>query len=254
MNGFELHGIEHTSPSQINTWANAPCYWMATKLLGHRFPMGPAVFRGSNVEDAVVNIIANGWDAEKAIESAIKRFDQNTALDTSPMVDKERNAIAPMVELAVEALEEYGVPEFPDRDQQHKVELTCVGDGWRLPVIGYLDLFYPDQGLVIDLKTTHRAPSKMSLEHERQAAIYSQALGNQAVKFMYVTPKKVVTHECPDVPSRLQEIKQILNRQERFLKLEAEPQKLKELIPVNAESFRWSHPEAAKTRKELYGI
>ena len=218
MNGFQLHNQLHTSASSINSWAAAPDIWVAEKLFGVKQPGSAAMHRGNAVESALVNILAYGVDHEEAIRQAIETFNAKTALLGDPKADDERNAISAYVEQGVAALAEFGSPYFEADGKQNRIELLCRGDGWELPVIGYTDLNYPVHGLIIDVKTTGRAPSEMSAEHNRQAAIYRKASGNAQVKFLYLTPKKAVWHECLDVDGTLAEIKQILTEQELFLR------------------------------------
>ena len=53
MTPFERHGIDHLSPSSINSWLNAPSLWVLEKLLDHRGRMGAAAHRGTATEVGV---------------------------------------------------------------------------------------------------------------------------------------------------------------------------------------------------------
>lgn len=217
-NGFQLHNQQHTSASSINAWAAAPDIWVAEKLFGVKGSVGAAAHRGNAVESALVNILAYGAEQNEAIEEAIKTFNQKTALLGDKKTNEEREAITGYVKQGIESLAGYGKPFFETDGKQNKVELLCRGAGWDLPLVGYLDLLYPQHGLVVDIKTTTKAPSKMPTEHNRQAAIYRKASGNSQVRFLYLTPTKAVWHECEDVDGTLAEIKDILNGQEEFLR------------------------------------
>lgn len=253
-NGFELHDIKHTSASSINLFAAAPDVWVAEKLFGKKSMAGPAAQRGVAIEGAVVDIISRGRTKDNAIEDAIARFNKATAFCRGgAALDKEREVIKPCVEQALEALLPLGTPYFENVNSQNKIELLCKGDGWELPVIGYLDLVYPQHGLVVDLKTTLRMPSEMSEAHQRQAAIYRKASGNSAVKFLYVTPKKFVFHECEAVDAVLADVKYILNRQERFLRV-GPKELLRDIVHVQHDSFYWNSMNGQQDRMELYGI
>lgn len=251
MNGFEQHNIKHTSASQINLWSNAPDVWVCEKLFGKRGPTGPSATRGLVIEKALVNILANGMSHEQAEQEAIKEYNKQTALNTSEKVASEREVIAPCIAVGLEALNSMGKPMFETLGKQNKIETLCKGNGWELPIIGFLDLVYPDSGKIIDIKTTLKAPSTMSAEHNRQAAIYRQASGNAQVKFLYITPKKAIWHECQDVKGTLVEIKQILNRQEHFLR-QGTKEDLAALVHLNPESFYWNGNEG--NRREIYGL
>lgn len=250
MNGFELHGIQHTSPSSINTFAAAPDVWVAQKLFGVKSVMGASAARGTVIEEAVVRVLAHGVSVDDAVAQAVGRFNKETALAPAEDADDERAMIAPCTEQAVQALAQYGKPTFKAIGMQDRIELLCNGDGWKLPVIGYLDLPFPEHGVIIDLKTTSRMPSVMSEAHQRQAAIYAQASGNMAVKFLYVTPKKSAFLECGDVANTLADVKMILNRQERFLRL-GDKETLRDVVHFAPDSFYWRGNEMA--RKELFG-
>lgn len=249
MNGFEKHGIDHLSASSLNLWANAPDVWVMQYLHGKRTPMGPAAWRGICTEDAVVDILM-GADADAAIAKAEKKFDSRFLIGDEATT-KERSYIPDMVRLAVGELTQYGKPEFPDHGQQHKVSITAKGAGYEIPVIGFLDLVFPDHGLVIDLKTTTRAPSEMTQEHQLQRCIYQKAMGNMGVKFLYVTPKKTVLLEDGDVAETLARAKQQINRLEAFLR-HHDKESARATVPVNATSFYWRGSEAL--RQEFYGL
>ena len=254
MNGFKKHGIDHLSASSINMFANAPCAWVAKYLFGRKFNFALAARAGVLVEDAVANIITDGMAIDDAIDFAVSAYNKQCAIGGSASDIKRGEGISGMIKIAVDELSKYGEPEYGGSvtkgREQKKIEITCKGDGWSIPVIGYLDFDFPAHGLVVDLKTTMAAPSNMSDEHIRQGAIYRFAKGNAAVKFLYVTPKKAVWHEIDEPKPVLEEIKIIATRMERLLRLDAE--QIKDIVPVIASSYYWSGDEAA--RQELYGF
>jgi hypothetical protein len=248
--GFSKHNIDHLSASSINLWANAPDVWVMQYLHGLRTPMSAAPWRGICVEDAVVETLMGGSE-EEAIANALDKFDTRFLIGDEKTT-KERAMITPMVQLAVEELMEFGKPEFPEDEKgQEKISITAKGNGWEIPVIGYLDLVYPQHGVVIDLKTTGRLPSSMSAEHVLQRAIYQKAKGNMAVKFLYVTPKKAAMLEDGDVNETLAAAKAQIHRLEAFLRA-VDKDTAKAIVPCNPNSFYWSGNESL--RKEFYGL
>ena len=253
MNGFELHGLNHTSPSQLNMWAESPDAWVAKYLFGAKFSFGVAPLIGTLVEKVVADALC-GDSFEAALERAEAEFKKFTAIGASEK-DRERiGDIKAMSELALEVLKPYGEPEFVNKltgREQQKIELLCNGKDWTLPIIGYLDFVYPHHGLIIDLKTTLRCPSEISVSHARQAAVYSKAKGNMECKMLYVTPKKTALHGVEDTGAVLAEIKALLARQEAFLRL-GDKELLRSVVPVRADSFYWNAD--AHVRKELYGV
>lgn len=251
MNGFEKHGIDHLSASSINLWANAPDVWVMQYLHGQRTPFtSPAPWRGICVEDAVVETLMGGSEAE-AIAKALAKFDQRFPIGDEKTT-KERDMVQPMVHIAVEELMEFGKPEFADAEnKQEKISITAKGNGFEVPVIGFLDLVYPQHGLVVDLKTTSRMPSSMSAEHRLQRAIYAKAKNNMAVKFLYVTPKKAAMLEDGDVAETLAFAKAQISRLEAFLRA-VDKDTARAIVPCNPNSFYWQGAE--ELRKEFYGL
>lgn len=253
MDGFAKHGIDHLSASSINLWSNAPDVWVMQYLHGLRTPMGAAAWRGICVEDAVVAILL-GENETPAIDKAHEKFDKRFPIGDEK-TSAERRRIKPMVQLAYEELMEFGKPEFPEVEEgdnlQEKISITAKGDGWEIPVIGYLDLVFPQHGVVIDLKTTGRIPSTMSAEHQLQRAIYAKAKGNMSVKFLYVSEKKTSLLEDGDPTEILQQAKAQITRIETFLR-HVDKETARAIIPVQPSSFYWSGAE--DMRKEFYGI
>ena len=248
MNGFDKHGIKHLSASSINLWTNAPDVWVAQYLFGKRGPMSAAAMRGICTEDAVVAVL-QGKNADGALDAALEKFDQTFPIGDEKTT-KERAMIQPCMELAVQELEQYGEPEFPEEGQE-KISITAKTDDYEIPVIGYLDLVFPKHGVVIDLKTTGRCPSVMSAEHQLQRAVYQKAKGNQIVKFLYVTPKKTNLLEDGDPSEILRRTKTQITRMERFLR-SGNARDVASVIPVNPNTFYWNGAE--EIREELYGF
>ena len=248
MSGFDKHGIKHLSPSSINLWTNAPDVWVAQYLFGKRGPMSAAAMRGICTEDAVVAVL-QGKNADGALDAALEKFDQTFPIGNEKTT-KERAMIQPCMELAIQELEQYGEPEFPEEGQE-KISITAKTDDYEIPVIGYLDLCFPKHGVVIDLKTTGRCPSVMSAEHQLQRAIYQKAKGNQIVKFLYVTPKKTNLLEDGDPSEILRKTKTQITRMERFLR-SGNARDVASVIPVNPNTFYWNGAE--DIREELYGF
>lgn len=250
MQGFVAHNITHTSPSSINMWADDPSAWVARYLLGAKFGFSPAARAGVLAEDAVVNVLARGMSQEEATKKALDSFAHATLFDNSDKTAARGEMIAGMIDLALKELAQYGTPEFEGGGKQKKIAINCRVDDWVIPCIGYLDLHYPQHGLVIDLKTTSRLPSEMSRGHLRQQAVYKAAMGNCAVKFLYVTSKKSAVYEPEDTADTLSEIKAILRRQNKFLSI-GDADLIKSVVPVGS-SFYWT--DDMPMRRELYGF
>ena len=253
MNGFEKFEVGHLSASSINLAKNAPDVWVAQKLRKKKFPGSPAMTRGISIEDAVVAALSNDLTLEEAVDVVHARFDKTYPIPDEK-VTKERNMIAPSIKLSIDALQEYGKPEFDENAGafgQEKVSLTTqLKDNSLIEVIGYLDLVYPEQGLTVDLKTTARMPSVMSPEHQLQRAIYAHAKGNHAVKFLYVTPKKFQFLEDGDPRTVLSQAKIIIQRLNDFLLTCESVEHALAIVPHNPDNFYWNN--AHDIRNQLF--
>lgn len=250
-NVFGKLGVSHLSASQITTFSMDPSYWFATRVLGLKTPPSAAMMRGTAVESGVVHVLSKGGDLASGQEKAIEEFQQATAFMGSGDVEKELAAIEGMVEQAVDALQGFGTPDFPDHGGQHKIELPIrFGDGEddTIPLIGFLDLVYPDQ--IIDLKTTHRIPSVMSWTHACQASIYQRAT-NKPIQFLYASKSKTALLSPEDVSECQRQIRIQVQRMAAFLG-DGDVDRIKATVPVIIDGFMWKGLEAQ--RKELFGI
>lgn len=250
MNGFEKFNIDHLSASSINLWTNAPDVWVARYLLKKSTPFGPAPERGKAVEKAVVHTLM-GESMEKAVADATGDFDKRFLIGDETTT-KERDLIQPMTEIAVAELEEYGAPEFENGTDQEKITIKANCGAFTMEIWGFLDLVYPAHGLVVDLKTTTRVPSRMSPDHQLQRAFYAKAKGNMAVKFLYCSAKKAAWLEDGDVAETLAAAKTQIMRMERFLANCPDAETAAQIVPVNPNSFYWRGAETL--RSEIYGI
>jgi hypothetical protein len=249
-NGFERHNLDHLSASSINLWSNCPDLWVVQYLFGKRTGMSAAPWRGICVEDAVCATLM-GESEEDAISKALEKFDARFVIGDEKTT-KERDLIKPMVQVAIEELAEFGKPQFPEEGGQNKISITAKGaDGsWSIPVIGFIDLYFPQHGLVVDIKSTTRVPSSMSPDHVRQRSIYAKAMGNCAVKFLYVSGKKASWLEDGDVAETLAETKLQIARLERFLR-HCDKETARAIVPSNRNSFYWHGAEGLYD--EFYG-
>jgi len=244
MNGFETHGIEHLSPSQINMAMDSASAWVVSKLLKQRFSVGIPAERGKAVESGVARGLYHmDMPIADCQARAIEVFESNTALMSGLDPDERKKAypvIENMVEMAVEQLRPLGDPIWPAETHQNRVEIKCrfkKGKNGTVPIIGFLDFLYENE--IVDLKTTGRLPTKMSAAHCRQAAVYARATG-LPVKFLYVSPKNYRWLEPEDVDHSLDEIKAQVKRLEKFLSVSDDPKFLASIVPHNPSSFYWN--------------
>ena len=249
MNNFTKHSIAHLSASSINAYAEDPAYWCAKYLLGAKFPFSAPARGGTIVEKAIVQILT-GRDQIDAIDEAIEEFNKATVFDKSPNVEKWANGMRDMIEMGIKELTPYGVPEFELDGSQKKILIDCTMGEYKVPIIGFLDLVFPEHKLVVDVKTTQRMPSEMSASHKRQAALYKLAMPEYAVKFFYISPKKIQWFTIDDVSEEIVQIKETVKRMNNMLGV-GDKEVIRNLVPI-VESYYWQGAE--QVRKELFGF
>lgn len=245
--GLALHGIQHLSPSSINAYVAQPAAWVMERLLQRRAPVSSAAHRGTAAEAGIVmGLLDPGTAIPDCVAHALSTFDQLTALSSDSSVAKERDGIAGMVSTAIPELRQYGMPQT-----QLRVDRSIAG--MPVPLMGYLDLHWPEHGLTLDIKTTHRTPSEISTGHARQVALYVHGTNHQA-RVAYCSPKRIAVYELTDTARPVAEAVAIAQRMDRFLAISPDPRALAALLVPDADHYFYANPIAAAHRREVYGL
>ena len=234
---------------------NPPLDALVLKQLGYRDAMNEKMAAGIAVEEAVKQaLLDHSRSVENCVRLGLAKYDRLTL--TKANIDsadkaKKRGEVPMMIVHAVEQLRPFGVPEFLDGSQQ-KIEIGLRDV--RAPLIGYLDFFYPDKGLIVDLKTSGRMPSKISDAHARQGAVYATAKSNFEMQFCYVTAKagKLLTLE--DAPQRMNEVAGIALGRQRFFDLFETWEEAARHITPDYSSFYMSSAEMRQAGREVWGF
>jgi len=247
MNPFERYGLEHLSPSSCNTFVSSPAAFVLQKCMKKTNPVGPAAHRGTASETGIAHgLLDPGASVEECVTVAREQFNSLTALKPDPRTDKERDAIAGFVKQGLAELRPYGVPSSLQGHVSHTVE------GLSVPIIGYYDFEWAHKGVLIDLKTTHRLPSKISLPHARQVSLYKAVRGdNLSARISYTTPAKVATYELENYRQHLEALERVALTIQKFLSISEDPLELASLVVPDVDSFYF---DDAMTRQEVFNI
>lgn len=264
-NGFEKHGLSRVSVSQINKFRESPSAWACQYLGGAKFSVGWAAIQGFAVEAGVEWGVFNGVDTPECVEKAIEQLKERSQLfsNRAEELEKRKPIVKQMVENALEQLMPLGPPEKPSPgERQHSIGIPVrfkPGDNGTIDLIGYLDFWYPQHNLIVDLKTTAKAPSKWSLSHGIQAAVYQKAVQamtgeKPAVKFLYCLTRKkdpFVWLEMEDADFYLSSFKNTVTQLEALLNLSTDSRDIIRALPYNPDSFYWS--DEAEIAAQFYG-
>tara|TARA_B100000965_G_C19524558_1_gene728156 strand:- start:301 stop:1128 length:828 start_codon:yes stop_codon:yes gene_type:complete len=269
-NGFQAHNLKHVSVSQINKFREAPDSWLCQYLGGAKFPFGWAAIQGVAVESGVEWALFNNKPIKDAQRVAVEqmrsqaKFQKNIAEN----LEKREPIVERMVKVALEQLEPLGIPQKPPKgSRQHQINIPvrfADGENGTINCMGYLDFYYPEENIIVDLKTTSKAPSRWSLSHGIQASVYQKAvhvlrgseheINRPQVKFLYVLTRKTdpwIWLEMEDPDYYLGSFKKTITQMEKLLRLSDDKQVLIDAIPHNPDSFYWN--DAQEIRQKFYG-
>ena len=257
-NGFELHDLKHISVSQVNKFREAPDAWAAQYLGKQRFPFGAPAVQGKAVEMGVDHGLFNDATDQECIDMVWEYFGNEVMKISNGFeeLEKRRDTMARMVTTALEQMRPLGKPEIPPiGDSQHRFRVPIRfrdGEGGRVDALGFLDYWYPHlDNLVVDLKTTAKAPSDWSLSHGIQASVYEKAVtkltGKPAtVKFLYALTRQKdpyvwLTMENSDYYMGV--FKQTIRTMDKVLSTSANVQDIYDIIPHNPDTFYWNNAD-----------
>ena len=225
---------------------------LCLEQLGHKDPMNENMAAGIAVEDAVKEgLLDHDKPVELCAKLALAKFDRLMALKARDVekVQKKRAQIPGMVAGGIQALRQFGVPDF-DGGEQHWVELNL--EGVIKKIVGKMDFKY--DGLIVEFKTSAALPSSIKAGHARQAAIYGAANGNHAVKVCYATQKKCEVYDLDDQRKRIEEVRLSLINAERFLNRFQTWEEVARNVVPNYGSFYMSSDTMRAAGKELWGF
>lgn len=248
MNQFERYDIPHLSPSTCNKFAASPAAFVLEKVLKRKSAVGAAAHRGTAVEAGVTKGLLEGAPVAECVREAEETFGRLTALSGDPRRDVERAALPDMVKIGLWELLPYGAPS----STQQKVEWRI--DGVPVPMIGFFDFEWEQDGIVLDLKTTHRLPSKISTSHARQVALYCAARNLNSARICYATPKKAAVYALENVSSHVMALESIARAIASFLTISNDPLVLARMLAPDVDSFYFSDPETRQLAFEIWGV
>ena len=255
LSGFDMHNLKHVSVSQVNKFREAPDAWVAQYLGKQKFPFGAPAVQGKAVEGGVDHGVYNDATDEECVDLALSLFKNEiiTLPNGVEEFEKRKGTIEQMVKVALEQMRPLGKPELPPKGSaQHRIEINIRfehGAGGRVKNLGYLDYWYPQHdNLVVDLKTTSKAPSDWSLSHGIQAAVYEKAVAKLThkpakVKFLYALTRKkdpFVWLEMEDSDYYMGVFKQTIRTMNNVLRTSTSVEDIISIIPHNPDSFYWT--------------
>jgi len=263
-NPFTKFGIEHLSPSQLNTFSESPAMWVMEKLLGHKRGVAAPMIGGKAVEAGVVaGLLYPKMEPDECVKVAQDTFTSelrgakfSAANDNDPRAGKWGDAIPGMVRQGLTHLRPHGVPTHTQGLIKHQPE------GLSVPIIGYFDLQYDDIGVIVDLKATLRMPPTddadnvtAKLTHARQVSFYKHSVNdNYGAWLAYLTDKRGALCAVPDTRLHRDALVQIALILQRFLSLSNDKRELAGLVCPDYEHFMFNDTRARQAALGIWGF
>jgi hypothetical protein len=227
-------------------FCECPSLFVLEKLLGQKQPVGAPAHRGVGVEDGItIGLLDPSASIEVCVAKGLESYDRVSALSRDSRREEYRKTIPGMVAEGLQELRPYGIPS----GLQNWIEWHP--EGLRYPIVGRFDFAFEQHGIVVDLKTTEKLPSKIKTPHARQVALYCQ--GNQEGRLSYLTPRKRATYLLEEPAAHRAALYHIALACERWLALSDDPQFFVDITPLNADAYFFSDPAARTAAFETWG-
>ena len=246
---FGAYNITHLSPSTCNLFVGSQAAFILDKCLKKRNVVGAAAHRGTAVEKGIVHGLETGAPDDECAKVAKDEFWRLMVLSSDPAAEKEETAVPEMVQVGLRELRPYGKPTSTQGKIEHRFDSIAV------PFIGFYDVEWSNHNILVDIKTTHALPSKISTNHARQVSLYAVALGRKHDPCVsYITPKKSATYRVENVEEHLNALKRIGIAIQKFLSISEDPMELASLVVPDVDSFYFKDPMTRQAVFEVWGI
>lgn len=248
------HGFSNLSPSACNSFSADAALWFLERVKRVSWTENVLATRGKAIESGVAYGLLNPDVSRKECgERALVEFDAKYPLLVLGMdapdkdrIAKQRAMVAPTVEVVLEELRQYGVPDI----LQERSEVWLPGV--PVPFICYSDFAWSEHQIVMDLKTADKVPGKISVAHARAGGLYVHN-SNRQMRFAYASPKRVEVYVLDSPGEHVEALRQIGIRMERFLSISDDPDFLLGLLCPNFDDYRWANPATRALGREVFG-
>ena len=240
--------------SHINEFAFQRDRWALKRIFGYDFPSSAAAERGKAVE-AGLNMWLNGIDSEKATNLMLDQFHANCKLFDDPKTEEEEYNLIPLFKKGMSSFQEFGF-KWNLLGFQKKVELDIQG----IPMIGYTDFHFEDkqtkEDFYIDLKTTKRKPSGLSMSHAMQQSIYQRGTNaNQRLWYLIANKSgaKFEPMHLTDYDKPMRVCEHIIFVMGKYLELVNSKEDVRDSLIPNPDDWIWKDEAVLNARKEVWG-
>ena len=242
-NPFNNHNLFWLSHSSISTWIQSPSKFIAEKLFNIKGESSASMHRGTAVEHGLAKKYTDGILDIFEIENKFTELCNFDGIDWEnekrQKEHKELKSYAQILErnFKYETLLGY----------QEKIEVQF--DELPIPIIGYIDFIF--DGVIVDLKTSARLPSKASESNKRQLAIYKMAYPTHETEVFYATPQKCNAFKLENLEIYQKQIKEVALGMMKFLSISNDKQELASMVLPDADDWKWSENTINEVKQKV---
>ena len=231
-NPFQTHGINHLSPSSINTYISDPPMWVARYLFNIKSPTGPAAIRGIATEFSLAKKYEEGEFDYETLEAKFITLCAESMLNLKDKkTEKEKKLLKNFGEVIDENFKYKNLKSYQERVEVQLEDLP-------IPIMGYIDFRFENK--IVDLKTTTRMPSQPTEAQKRQMAFYSMAYPNNSVDLFFATPKSHKKFTLKNLTSYKKQLEKVAYGIQKFLSISDDKHELASFVYPNFDSWMWN--------------
>ena len=254
---FARFGVEHLSATSMLQFRSDPALGVLYLVFKIREAGSPAMHRGSALDHTIGQMLEAGatLDQAGAREMATAHYDdliENTDEKYRPSdIKREREVVSRCLDECYPIVSNWDTPAA----YQHPIRLSL--QGIEVPVIGFIDLRYPDA--VRELKSSGKPRPGIVDDHAFQVATYAMAIRQESGAWPqafvdYLTPSGMKSYQLMDGKRWVQEVVDTAVGIRALLEQAEDKDALCELITPDYNHWLWRYrPNSLAAAKELFG-
>ncbi|HCX87629.1 MAG TPA: hypothetical protein DG761_06360 [Gammaproteobacteria bacterium] len=254
---FARFAIEHLSATSMLQFRSDPALGILYLVFGIREAGSPAMHRGSALDHTIGQLLEEDTtlDHEGARAMAAAHYDdliENTDEKYRPSdIKREREVVCRCLDECYAVVSNWDAPLA----YQHPIRLSL--QGIEVPVIGFIDLRYPDA--VRELKSSGKPRSGIVDDHAFQVATYAMAIRQESGAWPqafvdYLTPSGMSSYQLMNGKRWVKEVVDTAASIRTLLERAADKDALCQLITPDYSHWLWRYrPNSLAAARELFG-
>lgn len=253
---FSRFGVEHLSATSMLQFRADPALGVLYTVFKIREAGSPAMHRGSALDHTIGQMLDENvaLDHEGARDMATAHFDELIeSADESYRpsdIKRERETVQKCLDHCYPVMRDWQAPLA----YQHPIRLSL--QGIEIPVIGFIDLRYPDA--VRELKSSGKPRASIVDDHAFQVATYAMAIRQESGAWPqafvdYLTPTGMTSYQLRDGKRWVQQVVDTAASIRALFDVAADKDELCASIKPDYSNWLWRYrPNSLAAAKELF--